>query len=378
MRMILTSILMFVMTFAVWGEEQKNLNREIENNAFNLREVQRSLKEKRLEKEKALLEERTIRREMTRIEKELNRLQKVSEKLRREIVAAERKLKASEKSARVAENEKSQWASLLEHETDLWCRGHCSYERILSEPVAEKLRFQALARKMEYYGDAKVRESGFRDAAAQWKNAQSRLLKLKGRQDRTARDQADVKKQKQGLLKTATGRRIVAEDDIRKLLESARALQQLIIKLERERKMSEAGAPEKKRPASTVKKHEYPWPLSGKVVTRFGKNKHPELETCVISNGIKIQGSAGAAIHIVDDGDVVFSGEFRSYGLMAIIDHGGGIYSIYGQLGKLAVQEDQKVKAGTAAGVLPDEDKPLLYFEIRSDGQPEDPLQWLK
>ena len=377
MKLFLMMFLMFSVTCVSWGDNA-NYSSEIESKTHNLRDVQKTLKEKRVEKERCLLEERVIRRELIRIEKELNRLQKVSERLRREIVVAERKLKSAEKAMRTAENEKMQWASLLNREMNLWYRSHCTYEHLFREPVAEKLRFQSLAQKRTYFSDASAREMNFRGIMEQWKAAQEHLLQLKDKQDKTTQDQAGVKKQKKAFLKTTTGRRIVAEEDIKKLLESARALQQLIIKLERERKKSETGTPEQKRLKTAVKKHEFPWPMHGQVVTRFGKNKHAELDTFVISNGIKIQGTSSSEAHAIDDGDVVFSGEFRSYGLMVIVDHGGGIYSIYGQLGKIAVQEDQKIKAGSLIGTLPAEEKSLLYFEIRSDGQPEDPLQWLK
>jgi septal ring factor EnvC (AmiA/AmiB activator) len=77
----------------------------------------------------------------------------------------------------------------------------------------------------------------------------------------------------------------------------------------------------------------------------------------------------------------VYAGEFKSYGRIAIIDHGGGIYAVYGNLEKISVKTDEKVKQGQSVGTvgisLISRDA-SLYFELRKDGKPQDPVAWLK
>ncbi len=82
-------------------------------------------------------------------------------------------------------------------------------------------------------------------------------------------------------------------------------------------------------------------------------------------------------VKAVSRGEVLFSGEFRSYGQMIVIDHGGGFYTIYGQLSELYVQEGQKVQEAAVIGKL-GADQPILYFEVRSENKVEDPELWLK
>ena len=89
-------------------------------------------------------------------------------------------------------------------------------------------------------------------------------------------------------------------------------------------------------------------------------------------------GAPGTEVKPVDKGEVLFTGEFRSYGQMVIIDHGSTFYSIYGQLGEINVEEGQKVKATDTIGKLSSKKEPILYFEIRHNGKPEDPVAWLK
>ena len=74
----------------------------------------------------------------------------------------------------------------------------------------------------------------------------------------------------------------------------------------------------------------------------------------------------------------LFSGEFRVYGRMIILDHGGGFYTIYGQLDDIFIEEGQIINAYDPIGTISGDDEPVLYFEVRSDATAEDPMLWLK
>jgi septal ring factor EnvC (AmiA/AmiB activator) len=217
--------------------------------------------------------------------------------------------------------------------------------------------------------------------------AQQNLLELKTQKEQTLARQMQLRQAKQEYLKTATGRRIIAEEEIARLTESAKALESLINNLINEKKKSEAElaaaqAEKNKRkhkgPAQLRSAmHRIPWPVYGKVIANFGKSKHPDLDTIVVSNGIKIDCAPEAQVKCVEKGDILFSGEFRAYGKMIIIEHHGDFYSIYGQLAALAVEEGAKVSKGDVIGTLGKAEH-VLYFEVRSGNHPEDPLPWLK
>ena len=99
----------------------------------------------------------------------------------------------------------------------------------------------------------------------------------------------------------------------------------------------------KKITSTNTRKNNLPWPVNGKIVLNYGKNKHPDLSTNVISNGIKIKAQDNSTIKAVEEGTVIFAGEFRSYGNMIILDHKGVFFSFYCQLNKFLVKENQKV-----------------------------------
>src|SRR5262249_13534908 len=111
------------------------------------------------------------------------------------------------------------------------------------------------------------------------------------------------------------------------------------------------------------------WPVSGAVRTRFGK-----------ANGIEVGGAAGEPVSAVHDGAVAFAGTFAGFGNLVILDHGSQAYSLYGDLLEVSVARGARVDRGQPVGSL----GPLptggagVYFELRIDGRPVDPLQWLR
>ena len=123
-----------------------------------------------------------------------------------------------------------------------------------------------------------------------------------------------------------------------------------------------------------------PWPVEGRVLIGFGRRKHPRFETYTLHNGVELDAPPGTPVHAVHEGRVVFADRFLGYGLMVIVDHGRKHHSLYAQLADLAVAPGQTVAAGTLVGTTGTggADGPGLYFEMRYQGRPEDPLEWLE
>jgi len=123
------------------------------------------------------------------------------------------------------------------------------------------------------------------------------------------------------------------------------------------------------------------WPLKGKIVEQFGKQRNPKFSTVTFNNGLKIAAAAGTEVHAVFAGTVLFSQWFKGYGNLVILDHGNRVFSLYGNLKVPSLLVGSHVDAGqTIAGVGESEDMQsgFLYFEIRQDNKPEDPQKWLR
>jgi len=122
-------------------------------------------------------------------------------------------------------------------------------------------------------------------------------------------------------------------------------------------------------------------PSRGDLLVPFGNVRHPRFQTEIPHPGIDLAAEPGDDVWVVFDGRVVFSSWFRGYGQLIVVDHADGYLSIYGHLGERLVEVGDEVYGGDViarsgeGGTL---DRPALYFEIRRDGEPEDPLPWLR
>jgi len=123
------------------------------------------------------------------------------------------------------------------------------------------------------------------------------------------------------------------------------------------------------------------WPADGRVSAGFGSRTHARFKTDVPHPGWDIEAEAGSDIRSVHHGQVAFADWMRGYGLTVIVDHGGGLLSVYAHAAALAVGRGERVAAGQVLGQVGETGSlrgPFLYFELRLDGKPVDPGAWLR
>ncbi len=116
-------------------------------------------------------------------------------------------------------------------------------------------------------------------------------------------------------------------------------------------------------------------PVRGRVVRRFGQNDAKGLPT----KGILMETRDQAQVVAPFDGKVVFAGPFRSYGQLLIIEHGEGYHSLLAGMSRIDGEVGQLLLAGEPVGEMPSgrDTKPILYIELRQNGNPINPLLWL-
>jgi septal ring factor EnvC (AmiA/AmiB activator) len=123
-----------------------------------------------------------------------------------------------------------------------------------------------------------------------------------------------------------------------------------------------------------------PWPADGQVVSFFGRQKHPTFDTYVQRKGIEIRTSEGSLIHAVMAGSVVYADWLKGYGLVIILDHANGFFSLYAHASKILTKVGEQVVEGQSIGETGDTGmtgENTLYFELREGAEPVDPLHWL-
>ena len=122
------------------------------------------------------------------------------------------------------------------------------------------------------------------------------------------------------------------------------------------------------------------WPVEGRVGARFGKQRHPRFRTVTVQNGVEIQAPMGTTVRAVYDGEAVFASWFQGYGTLLIVSHPRQVHSLYGHLSEIKVREGDTVRRGDEVALVGDTGSltgPSLYFEIREEGQPVNPEEWL-
>jgi septal ring factor EnvC (AmiA/AmiB activator) len=224
---------------------------------------------------------------------------------------------------------------------------------------------------------------------------QERLVGLKNALEESRSDKAreeerlrSLERERESALSRTRRQAQQVQDRIAKLKATEAQMNTTIASLEADRRKAEASRPAAARASSTIKTNDYgklDWPVDGALVYTFGKAQTAS-NTTIRWNGVGIRGTVNQAVKSVAPGKVVMVGQFGTYGLTVIVDHGGGDYSIYGSLSRSDVKQNQQIAKGqTIGGVgISDPDlPPHLHFEIRhagSDGRPSsvDPATWLR
>lgn len=221
------------------------------------------------------------------------------------------------------------------------------------------------------------------DAALEDRVARQETLLATLRADRTAAVQA-VRAAEQAL-----GRQ-------REALEDERAVRHALLGMVRgERRLAEQLAAARRarldavpltvtpdrRAGIAAEKGRLPAPVNGRVVVGFGPVAHPEHGTTTFNGGLIFDAPYGAPVRAVHNGRVVYSGWYKGFGNLVIVDHGDAVHTLYGHLSAIRRARGEDVSAGAVIGAVGDAGSlrgPRLYFELRVSRRPVDPAPWLR
>lgn len=125
----------------------------------------------------------------------------------------------------------------------------------------------------------------------------------------------------------------------------------------------------------------WPVPEYARLSSPFGYRVHPILKTTKFHSGIDIAAASGKQILAANGGTVVFSGTKSGYGKTIMIDHGGGVVTLYGHCSSLIAGVGQSVARGEVVALVGSTGQstgPHCHFEVRVDGTPRDPMAYLQ
>ncbi|MDD5628897.1 MAG: peptidoglycan DD-metalloendopeptidase family protein [Elusimicrobia bacterium] len=337
--------------------------------------------QKEYEKVKSDLEE--YRRQEASLSRDLHKLQSHDADTRRRIVGIRKNIRQAE--VRRAELRSRQgalnlasgfWTSARDRELRDYAAALAAREPAWggTDLWAEAFRRAVLMDKARIVASL----SGYRhrtEAAAEAARRAAAELQDRGR--RAEAEAATVRAEygrKQAAVAAARGQVQAAEKRARELEETKLALAQLLSRLGAAKRYDRTGPARLELPRNSL-----PWPVDGTVARPFGRQRNAELDTWVIRQGVTFATKPRTAVAAVEAGRVIYAGPFRSYGRVVIVDHGGGFFSVYGELGDIRKAKGDKVAAGEAVGTAGVEDgRGVVYLELRRGTVALDPMSWLQ
>jgi murein DD-endopeptidase MepM/ murein hydrolase activator NlpD len=348
-------------------------------------------------------QQQTVEQQREQITQQRRQIQQQEGIAREQLEGLQRTLKATD--AQIQENETKLAAAktkLNQLETDL-TKAQASYD-VKQDNTSARLRFLQRQRNTNTW--ATLLQSNTleqllerrRQLKRVYQSDQATLVSLKTERDRLTDQKLQVEIQKNQIA-LITGQLLGQKADFQA---EAKAQGELVTRLQTDRQALEAAelqlSQDSQRIAVMLRDRslipggpgnfaapplgsgQLQVPASGPVTSPFGFRYHPVLGRGRLHAGLDIGAPTGTPIYAAEAGIVVTAGRNGGYGNCVIIDHGGGLSTLYGHASELYVTPGQSVQRSqsiAAVGSTGLSTGPHLHFEVRRNGEPTDPAPYL-
>jgi septal ring factor EnvC (AmiA/AmiB activator) len=349
-----------------------------------LEEINKQLSEKQAELERYQAEQKKISAEIERLRRQ-DRLTKGRQReLEGQLGVSRRKGDEAKEKLASLERAQDELAGAASSEVAMYATDRLFYSPYYGRADLMRDVFIRTA-IMNKYALAATLKGEKKRVSADMQTLARRQVDLAARKARLAREstisQRNVR-DKQKELSLAKDRERALRRELEDLKNAAAGLNTLVKKLEKQ-------APYKTRQPGDlpIERGSLPWPAAGRVISRYGREQVPELKTWIVREGIRIRTADRAPVTPVLPGKVIYSGPFRTYGNVVIVDHEKGFFTVYGLLSSVAASKGDRVTESSRIGFAGADTQAIsggeaaegstVYFEIRSGADAINPLPWL-
>ena len=370
----------------LYGAKPSSIENEMSQERKRLEQLQKKIAESKEKATKAKKQHGSVLKNIEKLDQRLYRKKKERNRIDKEIKEKDQELALLSNSiSGLEETLQTQRDAVAARLRLLYIEGRTGYLKTLftSETFAEA------ANRMDYISWVAQREHAlvrqFQEDLTnlqllkdQQAHARETLLALQGKTRHTIKEISGLKRKKRTVLVSLSKEKDTHERMVADLKRSAEQVDSLLKALDQRFQLAQSRL--RKAPGKRPSLGSFLWPVKGKVVSFFGRQKHPTFDTYVTKKGIEIQAREGSPIRSVSSGKVVYADWLKGYGLVVIVDHTNGFYSLYAHASKLLVAEGNAVTMGQMightgeTGITEDD---TLYFELRKGTTPIDPLKWL-
>ncbi|NOY83211.1 MAG: peptidoglycan DD-metalloendopeptidase family protein [Nitrospirae bacterium] len=382
---LLFAFLIFSAPLGVFAETASEMNRQIQKEKRALKKIESEISKNRKSGLAAKKKERSLLTEMEAMDRRLTLLKREASLLELDIQKKEGEAKTI--SVRI----KAVSSDIETGRKIILARIKSIYKE--KQGAAFKILFAAqdypdLLRKIQYLKIVAQKEdetlTQFKARQVELEEKKSLLVEVTERMvaDREAlalklSQSRKERKKKDRFLARVRKERTFFKRVIVEMGESSKKVQGLILTLEKKKKALRVAIPGR----FSAARGKLRWPNDGKLVSRFGRQKHPRFNEMIYRKGIEITPGQGGEVRSIFGGEIVYADWFRGYGMMVMIDHGENYYSLYAHLAQLLVGVGDEVKKDHIVGEVGGtglSDGSNLYFEIRHQGKPTNPVSWLQ
>lgn len=387
-RLIL--ILIFILFAAFYGYgNNENYNQKIKEENERLKRIEEQIKSVRNEINNLEKKESGYLETLHKIEKLLLATEKELQTIERDLELAHKEIKQAEDDFIIEKEKLKEKTRVLENKLrEIYKHNRANYLVLLlsSENFSDFItRYRYLKNILSQ--DAKI----ISDIRQQMERIKNKKISLENREEILSLLKKAVEKEKENIeFSTKAKKSIITKINSQKTahLKSLEELEQSSLEIKNiiERiyqKQKQRETPQKREsPGITLKpkKGIFALPVQGKLISKYGRHKNTDFNTYTFNSGIDVSAPLGEVVRAAGLGEVIYTGSIKGYGQIIIIDHGGRTTTLYAHLSKILIDIGDKVKKGQILGQVGDSggvSSPRLHFEVRVEGKPTDPMNWL-
>ena len=343
-----------------------------------LNQIQKSITETKKKKEEIINQKNDIAAQIADLDKKLNATQQELANAQKQLSDITAKLNKTRKELEAAkQKENTQLQTMKERIRAIYISGEWGYLDVLlgAQNFGDFITRLDIVKRIvdfdsslfeSYKQQRELIEQKEKELAQMQREAQNYKNQIVSRQ----RELQVAMASREGLMRDLERQQKLYEQQEDELLQQSKQLETVIQQLQAKSSIKYGGG-----------KLLWPVPSSNVITSPFGTRLHPVLGVYRMHTGIDIAANTGASIVAAADGQVIFSGYYGGYGYTVIIDHGDGISTLYAHNSALLVKEGDTVKRGQViakAGSTGLSTGPHLHFEVRKNGVPVNPMDWLK
>jgi len=386
--LILTFIL-FVVFFS-YGNSSGNYSQKIKEENQRLKKIEQQIKSVKDEINNLQKKESGYLETLHKIEKLLQDTEKELKAIEKDLELAQKEIKQGEDELIFEKRMLKEKTKLLESRLrEIYKRRLTGYMEILfnSESFSDFLtRFRYIKKILSL--DAEV----INDIRQQMKKIEDSKMNLENREEILSLLKKEVEKEKENIefsikakksiINKIDSQKGVRLKSLKELEQSSQEIKNIIERIYKQREEDSKKASQKEIPTITLKpkKGILALPIQGKLISGYGRQKNTEFNTYTFNSGIDISTPLGQVVRAAGSGEVIYTGNIKGYGQIIIIDHGGRVTTLYAHLSRILVDIEDKVKKEQVIGQVGDSggvSSPRLHFEVRVEGKPTDPMNWL-